>query len=160
MEVKEIIIEDFLQYKKPSMFIITSKCSFKCEKECGIKGICQNSRLAKLPIIDVPINRIIDLFDNNRITKSIVFGGLEPFDQWEDLYCFIMRFRENHKDDIVIYTGYREDEIQDKIKILELYENIIVKFGRYIPNQKPHLDPILGVELVSDNQYSKLISKI
>lgn len=38
MIVKEIIIEDFLQYKKPCMFILMPYCSFKCEKECGIEG--------------------------------------------------------------------------------------------------------------------------
>lgn len=38
MIVKEIIIEDFLQYKKPVMFILMPKCTFKCEKECGIEG--------------------------------------------------------------------------------------------------------------------------
>jgi hypothetical protein len=33
--------------------------------------------------------------------------------------------------------------------------NIIVKFGRYRPNQEPHFDKVLGVELASDNQYAK-----
>jgi len=33
--------------------------------------------------------------------------------------------------------------------------NIIVKFGRYRPNQEKHYDKILGVFLASDNQYAK-----
>ena len=31
--IKDVIDEDFANYKKPSMFIATSQCSFKCEKE-------------------------------------------------------------------------------------------------------------------------------
>ena len=43
---------------------------------------------------------------------------------------------------------------------LELYENIIVKFGRYVPNQLPHYDNVLGIKLASDNQYAKVVSAI
>jgi hypothetical protein len=34
------------------------------------------------------------------------------------------------------------------------YKNIIIKYGRYIPNQTPHYDEVLGVYLASDNQYA------
>jgi len=60
-------------------------------------------------------------------------------------------------DDIVLYTGYNEDEICDKIHLLSQYRNIIVKFGRFIPNQEKHYDEILGVELASPNQYAKIL---
>ena len=37
-------------------------------------------------------------------------------------------------------------------------DNIIVKFGRFIPNS-PHIyDTLLGVELASNNQYAKIIT--
>ena len=38
------------------------------------------------------------------------------------------------------------------------WENIIIKFGRYIPNQEKHYDDVLGIELASDNQYAEVIS--
>ena len=38
------------------------------------------------------------------------------------------------------------------------YKNIIIKYGRYIPNQTPHRDEVLGVNLASDNQYAERIS--
>lgn len=38
------------------------------------------------------------------------------------------------------------------------YENIIIKFGRFIPNDVEHYDEILGVKLKSNNQYAKRIS--
>ena len=39
-----------------------------------------------------------------------------------------------------------------------LYSNIIIKFGRFIPNREPHFDEVLGVNLASNNQYAKRIS--
>jgi len=36
MKIVNLIDEDFCQYKKPSMFIGMPKCSFKCDKECGV----------------------------------------------------------------------------------------------------------------------------
>lgn len=38
------------------------------------------------------------------------------------------------------------------------WKNIIVKFGRFIPNQHPHYDEVLGINLASDNQYAEKIS--
>lgn len=151
MIIKDIVIEDFLQYKEPSMFILMPRCSFKCEKECGVKGICQNSPLAELPDKTISIDKIIELFDNNDIIKAIVFGGLEPMDSWDELQNFILDFRYQHDAPIIIYTGYKEEEIQDKLERLKLYENIIVKFGRFIPNQESHYDEVLGVQLASSN---------
>ena len=159
MIVKEIRDEDFTNYKKPSMFIGFPSCTWKCEKECG-EHCCQNSALALAPNIQVYINDIVERYEENPITKAIVCGGLEPMDSWDDLLAFIVNFRYWHPDDIVIYTGYNEDEIQDKLETLELYENIIVKFGRYVPNQQPHYDSVLGVKLASDNQYAKVVSTV
>ena len=159
MIIKQLVDEDFINYKKPSMFIGFPSCTWKCEKECG-ERCCQNSALAQSPNINISINSIIERYMENPITKAVVCGGLEPMDSWDDLQCFIMNFRYKSPDDIVIYTGYNEHEIHYKIKILELYENIIVKFGRYVPNQLPHYDNVLGIKLASDNQYAKVVSAI
>ena len=140
------------------MFIAFPSCTFKCEKECG-KKMCQNSELAQSPNIDVSVRAIIERYMSNPITQSVVCGGLEPLDSWKDLQCFIMNFRYRCYDEIVIYTGYNEEEVADKIKWLKLYENIIIKFGRYIPNQEKHFDDILGIYLASDNQYGVKISQ-
>ena len=83
---------------------------------------------------------------------------MEPFDQFNELFLLIKEFREKTNVDIVVYTGYNENEIQEQIEKLKQFENIIIKFGRYIPNQSPHYDKLLGIELASDNQYAKRIS--
>lgn len=44
------------------------------------------------------------------------------------------------------------------IKELSVYPNIIVKFGRYTPNQDGHYDDVLGVHLASNNQYAERIN--
>ena len=157
MKVKGVIFEDFVNYKKPSMTIEFPVCDWKCERDCG-EQVCQNSTLATLPDIEIDTHDLIKSYINNDITKSIVCLGLEPMDTYSDLLEFISEFRKVSNDDIVIYTGYTEEEVNDKIEFLKKYKNIIVKFGRYIPGQKIHYDEILGVNLASNNQYSKQIS--
>ncbi len=157
MVVKDIVAEDFVNYKKPSMFIIFPYCSFKCEKECGRK-VCQNSNIFQLPNIEIKNDTILLSYLSNSITHSLVFGGLEPFDSWEDMLSLIEDFRRVSDDDIVIYTGYTEDELRDKVVTLQQYHNVIVKFGRYVPDKESHYDELLGVDLANDEQYARKIS--
>ena len=167
MLVKGIIDEDFLNYKKPSMYIATSKCSFKCDKECG-RQVCQNSQLAYQKPYNIGIRTLVKRYLTNPITKAIVIAGMEPFDTPELIHEIVTAFRDIEcMDDIVIYTGYTENELtlddsgrQENATYnwLKHYPNIYIKFGRYIPNQEPHYDDILGVMLASDNQYGKKVS--
>ena len=159
MKTKGIIFDDFVNYKVPCMTIESPFCDFKCDKECGMQ-VCQNGPLATASIINVDINVIIETYLKDDITKAVCFQGLEPFNSWEETYEFIYRFRRqyNIKDDIVIYTGYKEEELQSKLIQLKTFENIIIKFGRFIPNQESHFDEILGVKLASPNQYARRIS--
>lgn len=155
MKIKNLIDEDFINYKKPSMFIGTSFCDFKCDKEASCQ-VCQNSDLAKAPIIEIDDEEIIQRYISNPITEAITFGGLEPFDDFNDLFAFIADFRDCSKDDIVIYTGYYPEEIPSYLDLLSAnYKNIIIKFGRFIPDKPRRFDELLGVELSSDNQYAK-----
>lgn len=158
MLVKDIISTDFLNYKKPSMYIAFPYCTFKCEKDCGIK-CCQNSALAQQKNIDISIDRIVEIYkQNSAITKAVVCCGMEPFDSWNDLLELVLAFREFTDDDFVIYTGYKEDEIPEYIRILKNYNNIIIKFGRFVPDKESHLDPVIGVKLMNPEQYAKKIS--
>ena len=160
MEIKGIIHEDFVNYKVCSMTIAMPYCTFKCDKECG-SNVCQNSKLAKDPTLDIPAAKIIEQYLYNPLSHAIVFQGLEPFDSYNDIYYFIyaLRFVFKNNDPVVIYTGYNKDEILSKIEDLLKFSNIIIKFGRYIPGQKPHYDEILGVNLASDNQYAEVITE-
>ena len=157
MLIKGIIDEDFINYKKPCMVIEFPYCSFKCDKECG-KQVCQNGALANSPNINIERMDLVDRYLKNDITQSIVIQGLEPFDSWDDLITLIFLFRCYTNDDIVIYTGYNESEIFEQIERLQYFKNIIIKFGRYIPNQQAHYDDTLGVNLASNNQYAIKIS--
>lgn len=157
MVIKGVTMEDFSNYKKPSMFIAFPKCTWKCDKECGMQ-VCQNGALAKVPVLDIEADIIVKKYLDNPITKAVVCGGLEPMDSWSDLLLFIEKFRENSQDDIVIYTGFCKEEITDKINILKRFPNITIKFGRYLPRHEKHYDEILGVDLASPNQYAEVIS--
>ena len=159
MKIKNIIEEDFVNYKVPSMFIATSRCDFKCDRECG-KNVCQNSPLAIAPVFEIDDAKLIKRYLNNDITEAVVIGGLEGFDTFDDMYAFIWRFRQICFDPIVLYTGYYPSEIKDKLKKLFKFNNIIVKFGRFIPNDKPRYDEVLGITLASSNQFALTIQEI
>lgn len=156
IELKGVVFEDFVNYKKPSMYLAFPKCDFKCDRECG-RAVCQNSQLANSENISVNIQRLVEKYLKGDIAKAVVCGGLEPLDSFEQLYAFIKYFRVFKDDDIVIYTGYTEEEVKRKIGPLKKYNNIIVKFGRFIPDQPSHYDEVLGVKLASPNQYGKKI---
>ena len=158
MIVKEIRDEDFTSYKKPSMVIGFPSCTFKCERECGCRGMCQNTTLATAPDINISFDKIVDRYLSNPITKAIIMAGLEPLDSWDDLRELITQFRLKTTDDLILYTGYNKEEIQDMVDWLGQFANIIIKFGRFIPNQQPHYDEVLGVKLASDNQSAERIS--
>ena len=158
MKLKGINDYDICNYKKPAMFLIFPYCSFKCNKECGV-NVCQNSALAREPVIEVRVADIVHRYLDNPLTHAVVCGGLEPFDSVQDLNLFITYFRMHSKDPIIIYTGYKEEELIEQIKFLQQFDNIIVKFGRFIPDSLHIFDTVLGVELASNNQYAKLIMR-
>lgn len=150
---------DIVNYKKASMFIGFPKCSFKCNKLAG-KIVCQNYNLKEENLIEITIEEIINRYINNPLINALVCGGLEPFDSFNELLELIEKFRESSKDDIIIYTGYTENEIKNMHiygQILN-FPNIIIKYGRFIPDQKSHYDEVLGVNLASNNQYARVIT--
>lgn len=161
MKLKGVVMEDFVNYKKPSLFLITSKCDWKCCKELGIDiSICQNEPMAKQETKDASAESIYNAYINNDITKAIIFGGLEPMLQFKEMFDVIKYFRDQGCNDMfVIYTGYYPYEITEELnKLSQNFNNIIIKFGRYMPNHKNRYDDVLGITLVSDNQYARRIS--
>ena len=134
-------------------------CSFKCDKESGTQ-ICQNRALSNERVQDINCYTLCERYINNPITSAVVMQGLEPMDSFDDVLCFIGYLRGDFRcsDDVVIYTGYNENEIADKLSKLKQYDNIIVKFGRFVPNDESTFDSVLEVNLASKNQYAKQIS--
>lgn len=173
MIVKDINECDFVNYKKPSMFIAFPKCTFKCDRlnQCQC---CQNSELAKEPDIEITKEEICERYLDNPLTSAIVLGGLEPFDTELDMLSFIncLRAKYHCNDDIVIYTGYTKEELEEgwrdgygctstEVNLwdsLKEYPNIIVKYGRFLLNDTSVFDPVLGIKLASHNQYAEVIS--
>lgn len=159
MRFLTIIDEDFTNYKVPSMFIGTIKCGGKCCIEAGIPlCVCHNDQWRNKSPLNVSNEELVNRYLSNRLTSAIVFGGLEPFEQWDELKTFVKVFRDKSNDDIVIYTGYNKDEISEEIQELSKYPNIIIKFGRYIPDSQNRYDSVLCVTLASENQYAEKIS--
>ena len=153
MKITNLIWEDTINYRKPALFIGTAKCSFKCGK-----ANCQNKALDGADVHEVDTETVIDRYLSNPLTEAIVFGGLEPLDQMDELEEFVEALnRHQVTDDLVIYTGYTEAEAREKMDFLlglNQYRNLIVKYGRYLPDRPERYEPLLGVRLISDNQYA------
>ena len=174
INVRDIIYEDFVNYKKASMLIAMPNCNMKCNIEAGCE-VCHNKKLLEVPIVRINEIDLIKHYINNRITHAVVFQGMEPlYNSPDDERLF--RHKVNpykvglfaHKlrqfgcnDDVVIYTGFTEEELltDNAIEVLKelVGRNLIIKFGRYLPGHEPHFDSVLGVDLASDNQYAKQI---
>lgn len=163
MKIKAIIDEDFVNYKKPSMFIGTAYCDFKCCKEAGIDiTVCQNAELAQYPAYDIAFDALYKRYTTNPITSTVVLGGLEPFLQYDDILGLIKYFRKhNCNDTFVIYTGYTLDELiqMNYINDLKQQTNIVLKVGRFIPNSTSRYDSVLGITLISSNQKGVILSE-
>lgn len=153
MKIKTVIDEDFSNYKVPAMVVAFPSCSFKCGNT-----LCQNFRLKYSQDIEMSYEDIVKRYINNFITHSIVLAGLEPFDSFKDMFNLILAIRDVSNDDVVIYTGYYSNEISEMLDLIKVFPNIIVKYGRYLPNQKKHHDNVLGIDLASDNQYAERLS--
>lgn len=163
MRVKTIIDEDFVNYKKPSMFIGTISCGGKCCVEAGIPlSVCQNDGWRSCAPIVLSDREICVRYLTNPITSAVVFGGLEPFEQFDEVVELLSTFRDAFEcnDDVVIYTGYTKEECKQNgwLEKLSNIRNITVKFGRYVPNKLGRYDDVLGVTLASDNQYAEKIN--
>lgn len=171
MNLIYLVDEDFVNYKLPSMFVGFPHCTCKCDKEYG-KVICQNNPLLNSPTISITKEDLCERYINNPITSAIVIGGLEPMEDDIDLISFVNCLRNKYEcyDPIVIYTGYTEQELingwrdgregsesifANHWQSLISYENIVVKFGRFIPDMPSRFDDVLGVKLASENQYAK-----
>lgn len=144
MKIIGILDEDKTWYKEPSMYVVFPKCVLNCE------GCIKE----KHKIVEVEPSVLVERYK----AKALVCGGLEPFDSFDDLFELVVEFRKKFLDDIVIYTGYKNNEIEEQVKKLKAFPNIIIKFGKFIPGQEEHFDEILGKNLSSLNQYAVKIS--
>lgn len=158
--LRDVVVEDFCNYKLPSMFLISSYCDWKCCREANIdESVCQNHGLISGSVKQIPYKSLYQAYIDNNITKAIIIGGLEPFLQFEEILGLISYFREKGCMDVfVIYTGYYFSEIPEQIEKLRKMPNIIVKYGRYIPDKSSRYDEVLGITLASNNQYAEKIS--
>lgn len=169
MKIKFLTDVDVVNYKKTSMVVGMPYCDGKCWKDLNAHGgnydwsLCQNHSLIKGSSIDISINDLCKRYLSNPMTHAVVFAGMEPLLSMRQVAAFIVYLRGTGRseDDVVVYTGYNEDE-ENVIEFTNLLttacvNNVIVKFGRYVPGQEPHLDPVLGVMLASDNQYARKI---
>lgn len=135
------------------MLLVADKCTWKCEG-------CQNKHLALLESQIFPDEEILKRFCNNPLTSAIVIGGLEPFEQLQELVIFIGEATKAGLDiPIIIYTGFEIDDFDLYWSGFEPVAKsylgpVIVKFGKYVAGSESYFNKDLGVTLISNNQYT------
>ena len=159
MTLKGMELVDAINYKKISTFLIFPTCTFKCDVLNGCI-VCQNEYLREQSkLIVIPTLEVCKQFIASGISEAIVCGGLEPLDSIDDVIDLIetLRYTFKNNSDIVIYTGYTEEEVMEdkRMRVITTYPNIVIKYGRFIMNDTPRYDETLGVTLASSNQYAK-----
>ena len=78
--------------------------------------------------------------------------------QIEEIDDLIWYFRRrNVNDPFIIYTGYYPEEIKEALDKLRKYDNIIIKYGRFLLNRPSRYDEVLGITLASDNQFAEVL---
>ncbi len=156
------IRDSFHEYRKSGLLIAVRDCDYKCCHEGGYDiSMCHNYHLDGAKEIELSPDNLGNRIINNNTIDCIVIAGKEPMldKYFNDIVSTINYLRNNKwNKDIVIYTGYTEEELKEKINILKNNKNIIIKFGRFIPNQKPIYDEIGGIFLANHGQYFKRIS--
>lgn len=150
MLVKTILPEDYVNYKKPALFISSSRCDGNCPN-------CQNQFLKDQTTLNIDNKRLVKLFIDNPLTEAIVLAGLDPFASFEDTLEFYKELRkESPTTTVVIYTGQYPTQLEREINsLVSIGGPLIIKFGDYREGDKPHFDELLGIELASDNQYAE-----
>jgi len=147
----------FNDYKKVGLYIATPFCNFKCVKEAKEKGVevtCHNGGLDY--VSDMSAQDVVEKhLSINPFAECIILSGLDPIDNWVETKQFINDFRKITDMEIVLFTGYYPNEIMDKLVELEHHEDIMFKFGRFNPINKPRFDDLGGVKLSTGNQYFK-----
>lgn len=147
-------VEVFQDYKKSALLLSTCYCDWKCCIEAGVdKSVCQNQKIAQQREVTLPFESVLKKV-NQSFTDAVIFGGLEPFMQADEVIQCIEYLRQHGvKKDIVIYTGYYVEEIDAETLAYLVLNGVILKCGRFIPNRKSKFDAVLGITLASDNQY-------
>lgn len=159
MKLKTIVEESFEYYREPVMLLAFPTCTFKCCREAGLPiTTCQNEPWCRQPDYEYTNEEIIERYLTNSFVHGLCCGGFEPLDSFNELFSFLKDFRKVTDDVCIVYTGYNPEEKEEEVKQLAQFKNVIIKYGRFCPGDKPHEDPVLGVTLASDNQYAIKIS--
>ena len=119
-----------------------------CHRRC--QG-CVSQRLQQFnPLNERDVVQYLSQFDLSAVSGVTISGG-EPFEQYTDLYKAVEYFNQLGIDDILIYTGYTIEQLQDKriVEIDYILQHIAVLIdGPYMQQ----LDSGRGNLKGSDNQ--------
>lgn len=122
--------------------VIANDCRNNCRN-------CFNQHLKNKPSIDISVEDVIAEVKSNPFNQGVIFGGLEWYNQKDDLYK-LMRAAADAGLKIMVYTG--KTTIDDKMIFEECAKKVdtYLKLGPYIDNLPSTV--MYGITLASNNQ--------
>lgn len=125
---------------------------------------CSNQELwEEQPDKDLPIQKVMKMVEViEKPVDGLTISGGEPFEQPEELYELVEQFRMNFTDDILIYSGYTIEQLQNKKQpmIDEILQKIAVLIdGKYIEKLNDN-SPLRGssnqrIHYINDNYWER-----
>ena len=165
-KVKVTLYDTEIEVERGTTLLELAK-QYQCKEDNDIILAVVNGKLRELPrLINKPCEikflTIADKAGKKTYVRGLVLLMLKSLYEVvgeENIDKFLVEF--------ALGTGYYcevfakvklNQEIIDKVNWLKNYDNIVVKFGRFIPGHQKRFDEVLGVELASDNQHAEVIN--
>ena len=122
--------------------IIANNCFNNCKK-------CFNQHLKNKPSIEMSAEEIINEVKKNPFNEGIILGGLEWFNQIDDMKV-LMETAANSGLKIMVYTGFPVIEDESIFKECAKKVDTYLKIGPYV-EKLPQIE-MYGIVLASNNQ--------
>ena len=117
-------------------------CAFHCKN-------CFNQHLKNKPSIEMSAEEIINEVKKNPFNEGIILGGLEWFNQIDDMKV-LMKTAANSGLKIMVYTGFSVIEDESIFKECAKKVDTYLKIGPYV-EKLPQIE-MYGIVLASNNQ--------
>jgi len=95
-------------------------CSLRCEGCISVDTWATAKTLIPIDQLMMALSSYIPLVD------GITISGGEPFDQFDALLAIVAQLREKTKVDILVYTGYSIEDINDQLQQIKPYIDVLI----------------------------------
>ena len=95
-------------------------CSLRCEGCISVDTWATAKTFIPIDKLMMGLSSYLPLVD------GITISGGEPFDQFDALLAIVSQLREKTKVDILVYTGYSIEDINDQLQQIKPYIDVLI----------------------------------